>query len=147
MPEDDAHHVAALIEYLYTGGYTYSYTPPSASATDAAPADLEEGSFHVGVYATAFKYDCQPLVKASLTSFVGVLRQLKGIDVIRLWEVAYDRELLLATVHGDKDLVGFRQGLVTLLKELYTNQREEMDRTSAGHPALINDLLGLVVMG
>lgn len=147
MPEDEPQHVAALIEYLYTGGYTYSYAPPSDDALETAPADLEEGSFHVGVYATAFKYDCPPLVTASLASFIGVLRQLKGIDVILLWEVAYDKELLLATVDGDKHLVGFKKGLVALLKELYTTQREEMDRTSSGHPALINDLLGLVVTG
>lgn len=147
MPEDDPQHVAALIEYLYTGGYTYAYTPPSEDVSEAAPADLAEGSFHVGVYATAFKYDCQPLVKASLTCFIGVLRQLGGIDVVRLWMVAYDKELLLATVDGDKHLGGFRKGLVALLKEMYTTQREEMDRTSASHPALINDLLGLVVMG
>lgn len=147
MPEDDPQHVAALIEYLYTGGYTYAYSPPSEDISEAAPADLAEGSFHVGVYATAFKYDCQPLVKESLTCFIGVLRKLKKMDVIRLWKVAYDKELLLATVDGDKNLVGFRNGLVTLLKDLYTTQREEMDRTSADHPALINDLLGLVVLG
>lgn len=66
--------------------------------------------------------------------------------MIRLWKVAYDKELLLATVDGNKNLVGFRKGLVGLLKELYTTQREEMDKTSAEHPGLINDLLGLVVL-
>lgn len=147
MPEDEPQYVAALIEYLYTGGYTYVYSPPADVDSDAPPADLAEGSFHVGVYATASKYDCQPLVKESLTSFVGVLRQLKNIDVIRLWKTAYDQELVLATVDGDPNLVDFRKGLVALLKELYATQREEMTQTSADHPALINDLLDLVVSG
>lgn len=147
MPEDEPQHVSALIEFLYTGGYTYAYSPPQDIDSDAPPADLAEGSFHVGVYATAFKYDCQPLVKESLTSFTGVLRQLKDIDVIRLWKAAYDKELLLSTVSADPNLEGFRNGLVALLKELYATQREEMDKTSADHPALINDLLHLVVSG
>lgn len=145
MPEDEPQHVSALIEFLYTGGYTYAYSSPQVLASDTPPADLAEGSFHVGVYNMAFKYDCQPLVKASLTSFLGVLRQLKGIDVIRLWKAAYDKELGLATVAADPRLEGFKKNLIELLRELYAKHRQEMDRTSVDYPALINDLLYLLV--
>lgn len=147
MPEDDPQHVSAMIEFLYTGGYTYAH--PSRQGVDSGtpPADLAEGSFHVGVYATAFKYDCQDLVKASLLSFIIVLRKLKSIDVIRLWKVAYDKELLLSKVEEDPSLAEFRAGLVGLLKELYVTHREEIYSTAVDHPDLVTDLLRLIVSG
>lgn len=147
MPEDEPYNVAALIEFLYTNNYTYAYSPQQQTESNAPPRDLAEGSFHIGVYATAFKYDCQELVDASLTSFIGVLIKLNGIDVIRLWKAAYDQELLLSKVEDDDNLAEFRRGLVGLLKGLYASHREEMDKTSADYPALINDLLRLVVSG
>lgn len=147
MPDDEPHNVSALIEFLYTGNYTYAYSPQEQTESSSAPADLAEGSFHVGVYATAFKYDCQELVDASLTSFIGVLTKLKDIDVLRLWRAAYDQELLLSKVEDDANLAGFRRGLAGLLKDLYAAHRKEMDKTSDDHPALISDLLRLVVSG
>lgn len=145
MPEDEPHHVSALIEFLYTGNYTYAYSPPAKDDSDAPPTDLAEGAFHVGVYATAFKYDCQKLVKASLTYFIGVLKQLTSIDVILLWTAAYDNGLLLSTVSKNDSLYEFNQGLAGLLKGLYVTHSEEMDKTCEDHPTLINDMLRLVV--
>lgn len=147
MPEDEPQHVSALIEFISTGGYTYAYLPAPGTDSDAPPADLIEGAFHIGVYVTASKYDSQALVKASLASFIAVLTRLESIDVIRLWRAAYDSELRLATVEDDPDLVLFKAGLVALLKQLYSAHRAEMDRTSVDCPALINDLLRLVVSG
>lgn len=147
LPEDEPHHISALIEFLYNGNYTYAYSPSLEDDSDAPPTDLLQGSFHVGVYTTAHKYDCQELVKASLTSFIRVLRQLTSIDVIRLWTAAYDNGLLISTVNKDDNLVEFKQGLASLLKGLYETHSEEMDTASADHPALINDLLRLVVSG
>lgn len=147
MPEDEPQLVSAMIQFLYTGGYSYAYSADGETDSNAPPGDLEEGTFHVGVYATAFKYDCQELVKASLTSFLGVLGQLKGIDVIRLWKVAYANQLLISKVRDDGMLAEFKSGLVVLLKELYITHGEEMDRTSEKHPGLMNDLLRLVVSG
>lgn len=144
MPEDDPQIVSALIEFLYTGGYTYAYSPSGETDSDAPPGDLEEGSFHVGVYATAFKYDYQDLVKASLTSFLGVLGQLKGIAVIRLWKAAYAKQLLLSKVRDDALLAELSSGLMGLLKELYSTHGEEMDSTSEEHPGLMNDVLRFV---
>lgn len=147
MPEDQPEHVSAMIEFLYNDGYTYAYSRQPDIDSVAPPADLAEGSFHVGVYATAFKYDCQALVKASLDSFVAVLRRLKGVDVIRLWKAAYDRELLLSAVEANTNLVEFRAGLGALLKGLYVTHRGEMDSTAEDYPGMVNDLLRLVVSG
>lgn len=147
MPSDQPEHVSAMIEYLYTDSYTYAYSRQPDVESVAPPADLAEGSFHVGVYATAFKYDCQALVKASLESFVAVLTRLRGVDVIRLWRVAYDQELHLSAVEEHTNLVEFRKGLGALLKGLYVTDRREMGRTAEEHPSLVDDLLRLVVSG
>lgn len=147
MPSDHPEHVSAMIEFLYTDRYTYAYSRQADVDPVEPPADLAEGSFHVGVYATAFKYDCQALVKASLESFVAVLVRLKGVDVVRLWKAAYDRELLLSAVEADSSLVEFRKGLGALLKGLYVTHRGEMSSTAEEHPRLVDDLLRLVVSG
>lgn len=147
MPEDETQGISALIEFLYTGSYTYVSSPSQQVESDVLPANLAEGLFHLGVYVTAFKYDCQDLAKASLSSFVSVLKQLKGIDVIRLCKAAYTKELQLPQVENDGCLVGFRSGLAELLKGVYITHREEMASTAAENPALIDDLLRLVVSG
>lgn len=147
MPEDEPQTVAALIEFLYTGCYTYPYHTPSEASTeaDAPAADLDEGAYHVGVYATAYKYGCTALVEAALKAFMFVLGQLKGVDVLRLWKGAYSKELLLKAVQGMQDVGEFKAGLPQLLKEMYMAHPTEMERTSVDYPALLHDLLRLVV--
>lgn len=145
MPEDEPQIISALVEFLCTGSYTYAYPAQGETDSDTPPRDLEEGSFHVDVYATAFKYDCQGLVKESLASFVRVLRKLKDFEVIRLWKAAYAKQLLLSTVRDDPNLAEFRRGLAGSLNWLYIRYGKEMERTAEEHPALINDLLRMVV--
>lgn len=140
MPDDDLHSVAALVEFLYTGLYTYSFhnkeTEPGIPAGDVA-----EGSFHVFVYATANRCGCQQLVDASLASFLHVMRQLKGIDVLHLWVIAYEQGLVLDAVVDGSSESTLVQELGKLLKGLYKTDREEMDRTTVDHPILIGDFL------
>lgn len=145
MPSDQPEHVSAMIEFLYTDGYTYAYSRQRDGDSLVSPADLAEGSFHVGVYATAFKYDCQGLVQASLESFVAVLVRLNGVDMVRLWRAAYERELLLSAVETNKGLVEFKKGLGVLLKDLYVTHPQEMASTAEDYPGLVHDLLRLVV--
>lgn len=152
MPEDDPHTVAALIEFLYTGVYTYPYHTASeavvADETGGPPPpapDIDEGAYHVGVYATASKYGCTGLVDAAMKAFMFVLGQLKGVDVLRLWKIAYAKELVLGSVQRHEDVAEFRTGLPVLLKELYLAHPTEMERTSVDYPALLHDLLRLVV--
>lgn len=146
MPEDTPRSVAALIEFLYTGAYTYPYHAVSEADADAVPtADLAEGAFHIAVYATASKYGCAPLGDAALGAFMYVLGQLKGVGVLRLWKAAYAHDLLLAAVQEHEHLVVFRAGLKTLLKELCVGHMVEMERMAVETPALVLDLLRLVV--
>lgn len=141
MPDDDFRSVAALVEYLYTGYYTYPFHNTKGTEGGVPAADVAEGSFHVFVYATANKYGCQQLVDTALTSFLHVLSQLNGIDVIRLWVIAYDQGLVLDTVAGSGRDSTVVQGLGQLLNNLYKTDREEMDSTTVDHPTLIGDFL------
>lgn len=145
MPDDDLRSVAALVEYLYTGHYTYPFHNTSETELDVPAADVAEGSFHVFVYATANKYGCEQLVDASLTSYLNVLSNLKGIDVFRLWVIAYDQGLVLDTVATGASVVTATNRLGQLLKGVYTTDREEMDRITLEHPRLIGDVLRHVV--
>lgn len=153
MPEDEPAMVSALIEFLCNGSYTYTYgseaaTKISNSETDAPDADLSEGLFHVGVYAIASKYDCQPLTYSAVKSFKYVLNALEGIDVVRLWKAAYSKGLSLSECDEDDDgLVAFKIGLPKLLKELYVTDCEEIEGTIGEYPVLANDFVRLLVSG
>lgn len=147
MPEDDASSMAALIEFLYTGSYTYAYhaTSEAESDTDVPGADLAEGAFHIGVHATAAKYGSAALVEAALGAFVYVLGRLQGVEVLRLWRAAYTRELLIATVVEMQEAVGFKAGAKALVRELCVAHPVEMERVAVEVPGLVLDLLRLVV--
>lgn len=152
MPEDDPEIVAALIEFLYNGNYTYAYDPRTTEpsnrtiGTTIPPVgDLREGEFHVRVYAIASKYSCDSLIKAAAKSFIYILLQLKDIDVVRHWKTAYAHGLFLSDWEDDPGLAGFKKGLGKLLKDLYVAHREEMDKTFAECPELGTDFLRVAV--
>lgn len=172
MPEDEPEIVSALIEFLYNGNYTYAYDPRTTGRSDGSVGatelsvrtlvitehsdravgktvppigDLREGAFHVRVYALASKYNCQPLIKAAVKSFIYILLQLKDIDVVRHWKTAYGNGLYLSDWENDEGLAGFKKGLGKLLKDLYVVHRVEMDKTFAECPALGTDFLRIAV--
>lgn len=147
MPEDEPHTVAALIEFLYTGRYVYPFRPSSEAVDDEQlpEPDLVEGAYHVGVYATAHKYECTGLQDEALKAFMFVLRELKGIDVLRLWKCAYARDLRLGVVKDDTEMCEFRRGLPALVRELIEAHLAEIEETAVEYPMLMLDLLGLVV--
>lgn len=152
MPEDDPEIVAALIEFLYNGTYTYAYDPQTTERSDKLVGttvlpigDTREGEFHVRVYAIASKYSCEPLVKAAVKNFIYISLQLKGMDIIRHWKTAYEHGLLLSDWEDDKALACFKTGLARFLKQLYLAHREEMDTTFEEYPALGADFLRVAV--
>lgn len=150
MPEDEPQNIAAMIEFLYTSNYTYQYGTDGGTDGDPdigcpAPA-LAEGLYHVGVYATAHKYDCDSLAKAALENFVYVLRHLKGVEVMRLWKAAYAENLQLENIEGHGKLEKFKRDLPKWLKELYTEQRAAVEAMAVEYPLFMSDLLRLLVM-
>lgn len=147
MPEDAPQSVAALIEFLYTGRYSYPFsTSREDIEEDGAPGtDLEEGLFHVGVYGTAHKYGCTELEDAARKAFVFVLLQLEGVEVLRLWKAAYAQEMPLSVVQDENGMDGFRSELPGLMRGLFADHPTEMERTGVEYPALVLDLFKLVV--
>ncbi|KAL0632101.1 hypothetical protein Q9L58_009033 [Maublancomyces gigas] len=148
MPEDDPEIIAALIEFLYTGSYTFAFTPPLTGETPAVPSsDVAQGSFHVSVYAVASKYDCDKLVEGAVRNFVYVLKELKGMDVIELWKAAYAKGLGLGQFEGDGEMKGFVGGLAKLVAEAFAEHRGEMEGMVADYPELASDLLRIIAIG
>lgn len=146
MPEDEPQNIAAMIEFLYTNNYTYQYGTDGESDIGRPAPSLAEGLYHVGVYATAHKYDCDSLAKAALENFVYVLRHLKGVEVMRLWKAAYAENLQLGDIEGHGKLEKFKRDLPKWLKELYTGQRAEVEAMAVEYPLFMSDLLRLLVM-
>lgn len=146
MPEDEPVAVSALIEFLYTGGYTYTYhanaTPrPLTDTTDIPVSDLKQGSFHVSVYAVAAKYDCPTLAGAAAAKFRDIMQELPNIDIIRLWKIAYDKDLTVPKWGTGGDATEFRERLSKLVTILYSTHHEKMASIMAEYPALACDLL------
>lgn len=143
MPEESPNTMAALIEFLYHGVYTYTYT--SATTTDTPPNDLAQGEFHVAVYAVADRYDCQPLAEEAVRHFMCVLEQLKELDCLLLYKVAYENDLPMAKwgVKGAKK--EFVANLARQLGVLYRDHAEEVEGVFKLHPTLATDVLRLVI--
>lgn len=151
MPEDEPETVSALIEFLYTGGYTYAFKPQVSGDIDGASGvpggDVTQGAFHAAVYALASKYDCQGLAAAAVGNFNYVLKQLDGHDVIELWKAAYVKGLYLSQFETDGDHCTFIAGLGKVVGDSYRTQREEMDNMVSEYPAFATDLLRIITTG
>lgn len=149
MPEDEPEIIAALIEFLAVGKYTYTYRPAAETGNKkpAPPCDLLEGSFHLRVYATAFKYDCQGLVGAAMESLIDVLRQLDGIDVVQLLKETYLRGCDIEMLAKGGDMAPVKKKLPGILKRVYAAHGVQMKGVVCECPALANDLLKLSVSG
>lgn len=150
MPEDDPSMVSALIEYLYTGNYTYTYDSGSAQfhETHGTPvATLTEGQYHVGVVGIASKYDCQELVTMAARNFEAVLPELDSIDTLRLWTTAYAAgpELDVLTKSFERCHPG--NAVRLWVKELFKKHREEIDETIMEFPGFASELLRLASCG
>lgn len=84
MPEDDPSQVSAMIEFMYTGNYTYVYESESVLFRQEPSTLIAEGLFHVGMQVMAAKYDYPVLVSSAIKDFEMVVTQLDGIDGLRL---------------------------------------------------------------
>lgn len=146
IPEEKPEIISALIEYICTGKYTYTYTDDTTTEPNGAPApDLAQGCFHVRVYAVASMYDCPPLVSSALHNFVEVLSRLEGMDIVRLWQAAYEKGLTLPLCAEASRLGEFTMKLPKVLKGLYKTDGEEMDKMVAELPALASDFMRFLV--
>lgn len=142
MPEEKPEIISALIEYIITGQYTCTYDVDADTSPDGThPPNLTQGCFHVEVYAVAQMYDLPKLVSVALYNFYVVLRELDGMDIVRLWEAAYAKGLTLPICARVGLLGVFEYWLPKLLKGLYKTDGEAMDIMVAEFPALASDIM------
>lgn len=144
MPEDNECNVSAMIEFLYTGEYTYTYDPRSielSAGSNTPVSTLSEGMYHVGVYVVASKYDCLGLAEMAVKNFKAVASELDDINTIFLWKAAYTDGLQLPRRKQDFDRYSAGKGLGAWVKGLYKDHFEEMEEVMLACPQLASDLL------
>lgn len=146
MPEDEPEIIAALLEFLYVGHYTYTFERDGIKPNSTPPCDLLEGSFHLRLYAAAFKYDCPGLVEAALKSVVYVLTHLDGIDVVLLLKESYDGGCDTALWDAGEDMASFKTKLPGILNRVFVTHSKGMKDIVFECPALSFDLLRLSVL-
>lgn len=140
LPDDDVDTVASLLEFLYLG--TYAYT----RASDGAPKDLAEASFHVRLHALARKYDCAELVALQLRSVASALEALDGMQVVIVIKEMYESGW--GVKDWDEELMRPVKGRIPgIVKALYASSDEELEKVWATCPGLSQELLRLVVVG
>ncbi|KAL0634524.1 hypothetical protein Q9L58_006543 [Maublancomyces gigas] len=148
MPEDGPGSVAALIEFLYTGNYTYSYDPTKVQIPEGStiPAgDFTEGLYHIGVYTVASKYDCKALSGMAVKNFSVVAVGLDNDGAFRLWKVAYSDGLRLSQCKESFAKYDSGGGLVSWAKWLFDNYGDGMEETFDEFPQLAGDLLRVAI--
>lgn len=146
MPEDEPRMVSALIEFLYTGNYTYPYdsvTSPSRVPMGTPVATLDEGQYHVGVFRIASKYDSTALADMAVRNFDSVLPDLDPISTFRLWKYAYGEGPDIQAWRNDFGFCYSGKQLASWMKAVFKDHREEVDQTIAECPELACDLLRL----
>lgn len=141
LPEDNADHVSALIEFLYTGNYTYAYDAETVqlfAGSTPPTADIAEGVFHLGIHVIASKYDCQGLLEIATRHFEYAESELDGIDALQLWKAAYAVDIRFsARTKGPRSSAG----LAGWVKALFSDHREEMEDTFVEYPLMASDIL------
>lgn len=150
MPDDDPSKIAALIEFLYMGNYTYAYDPTNVQpreGSDTPVSDLAEGLYHLGVYVVASKYDSPKLSEIAVTNFKAVANELDNINTLRLWKAAYAEDLQLPRSTKDFEQDCCTEGLVPWVTGLFEQHCEELDETIFSCPQLAIDLLRIATIG
>lgn len=150
LPDDGLEDIAAVFEFLATGNYTSTYRSHSGAVetkiiTPTAPCDLTEGSFHLRVYTTTFKFDCQGLVSVAMESLIDVCNSSMGLILSscsrkRTQGMGYR----YVGQRGDMDAV--KQKLPGILQHVYAAHGQEMQDIACECAVLTNDMLCLSVV-
>lgn len=141
LPDDDPTIVAALLEFLHTGTYTYV----SSNGPAIPHAEFDEGRYHIGVYFVAAKYGCAALATTAAGNMRAVATELDGVGALRLWRAAYPAGLRLRPGSGDVAMYRQGEGLVMWVKGLFREADREMEETMVECPMLACDLLRIAM--
>lgn len=148
MPEDATGTVSALLEYLYTGNYTYTYdsaTAPVRGDPARPAANLTESRFHIGVFAIASKYACDGLATMAVSNFEALLPELDSVERLRLWKHAYGQGPDMETWREQFERCHSGMWVAAWVKELFKDHRKEMEQTIAELPELAADVMRLAI--
>ena len=140
LPGDNAEVIAAFIEYIKTGSYTY-YRGNNSPGAAVPPVDLKQALFHVEFYATAIKYSCEEVASKVLGVVQYSLSGLNGVDSLAVWTAGYRHECGL-TIEKMERLTGVEK-LMAKLKNLGTFHARELADTARDCPPLAGDMLVL----
>lgn len=143
MSQDDPFAVAAMIEFLYTGSYTYAYDSTNEENTAGT---LAEGLFHVTLCATASKYECLQLKDGAWKTFEAVLQDTSDIDRLRLWKAAYSDGLQMPELTDNPQKVKAQEELRRWVGVLFKDHREEVNAALSEDLQLACDLLRLATV-
>lgn len=147
MPEDDPIAVAAMVEFLYTGRYTYAYdSTDTAGLGNEPPGTFAEGMFQVAVCTTASKYGCLQLKDGAWKVFETVLQDASDIDRLRLWKAAYSDGWQLLGFDGKLHEGQTQEELRRWVGVLFEDHGAEMDAALLEDQKLARDLLRLATV-
>lgn len=149
MPDDDASAVAALLEFLYTGHYTYAFTrsgtdlrPGSAGAILNIPVtDILQAEFHLAVYGVASKYDFQALAAAAAQNLRVITREADAVGVLQVCEAMYRDGLKVSDLGKGETSVVFKGRLTKWVKSLCGEHRVKLVAATGKYPDLACDLM------
>lgn len=144
MPEDEPDTVAALLEFLYVGSYTYTFD--GAATTDVPAKDINQASFHVRLHALACKYDCMGLRALERRSIAYVLDGLEGMDVVRVVKEMYQVGWVVKEWDGSEEMAAVKKRIPGIMRTLYGTSEAELDAVWAECPGLAADLLKLMAL-
>lgn len=144
--EDDPAAVSALLEFLTTGVYTYTFHA-DATSTLVPAAGHEEGGFHSAVYVVAQKYECAPLAATAMQNLCKVMKDVSGLEVVRVWIAAYESgvRVLETGVVGDGYIDRLDAKVLRTVKEMLDEDEGEIDRAVREVPDFGKDLLKITV--
>lgn len=153
MPEDDPDAVAALLEWLYTGKYSYEgiklhENTMKRGASESLEPSLAflQGLFHLEVFVVACKYDCPTLEIESRKSYYKSHQQIFAIDSLRLFKAACTANARLPPVRVDPYSPENVAALVVDVTKrwvqiLFEHHDEEIQNTLEEFPALATGIL------
>lgn len=151
MPDDDAHAVAALIEYLYTGHYTYASNREDMELRAGSAGeilnipitDLRQAEFHLAVYGVACKYDYKELGAAASQNLRVITREADAIMVLQVCEAMYRDGLQVSDLGKGETSEAFKERLTQWVKSLCTEHRVELVTATGKYPDMACDLMDL----
>lgn len=155
MPDDDADTVAAMIEFLYTGSYTYAYDSEIAGLRagsaggilDVPISDIRQALFHLSVYTIGAKYDFQSLACAAAQNLRVVTREVDAIGFLQVCEAMYQHGLHISDLRKTEEPVVFKGRITEWVTSLCAKHRDELVKATAKYPDLACDLLDFATRG